>query len=326
MTEDTSRTRNHGRAAILATAGLVLVATAARWQPSSAGDDQESIAEQSLAPAASDLAPGLVMPGEVNAEVDRWMQRYMTTERVTFEEFLSRESVYGGMIRQKLRDRGMPEDLLYLAMIESGFSNRATSQVQASGLWQFMGPTAREYGLRIGDYVDERRDPLRATDAALDYLQSLHDRFGSWYLAAAAYNAGPNRVARALREQKEAERPKSDAQLYWEVADRLPSETRSYVSRILAAILLAKEAGKYGFQVSRPEPFVFDRVWVPGSTSLDRIAQAVDLPVSRLKELNPQLIRGVTPPGTSYGVRVPPGSSPTVLASLGGQWALADDD
>ncbi len=217
----------------------------------------------------------------------------------------------------------MPEDLLYMAMIESGFSTRALSHVEASGLWQFMGPTALEYGLQIGEFVDERRDPLRATDAALDYLERLHERFDSWYLAAAAYNAGPNRVARALRAAEN--RPVGDEQLFWEIVDRLPRETRNYVPKLLAAVLLAKEAEQHGFEVNRPEPYDFERVWVPGETALDAVARALEMPVSDLRDLNPHLVRGVTPPGTSFALRVPPGSGPRVVASLGNRWRLADD-
>ena len=319
-----SRPGRLGRTAAFATLclGAVLLLSATRWEPSTA-DAAEELTPEERPPAAAELAPTLEMPGEVNARVDRWIQHYLTDERRTFEAFLSRETIYGEMIRSELRSRGMPEDLLYLAMIESGFSANATSQVEASGLWQFMGPTAREYGLEIGDWVDERRDPIRATDAALDYLERLHERFGSWYLAAAAYNAGPNRVARAVREFDE--RPRGDEEIFWEIVDRLPSETRNYVPKLLAAVLLAKEAEEHGFEVERPSPYQFDRVWVPGGTSLDRVARALEIPASRLQDLNPHLVRGVTPPGTSYALRVPPGRTPTVVASLGRDWGLADD-
>jgi len=275
-------------------------------------------------PAAEELAPSLELPVEVNERVDRWIQRYLTDQRHGFEQFLSRENLYGELIRSELRERGMPRDLLYVAMIESGFSAQALSPKEASGLWQFMTPTARDYGLRVTEYVDERRDPIRATRAALSYLEALHARFDSWYLAAAAYNAGPNRVARLLAER--GGRTAGEEQLFWEIVDRLPSETRDYVPKLLAATLLAREAGAHGFQVDPSEPYAFERVWVPGGTSLERIAGALELPVSRLRHLNPHLIRGVTPPGTSYGVRVPPGQAPLVVASLGKSWKLADDD
>ena len=210
----------------------------------------------------------------------------------------------------------MPEDLLYLAMIESGFSPAATSRVSASGVWQFMGPTAREYGLEITRYVDERRDPVKATDAALDYLEDLYQRYDSWYLAAAAYNAGPGRVSRVLR--RHAEGRYGDEQIYWEIITHLPRETREYVPKILAATILARDAEAYGFRVEAAEPYHFERVWVPGATRLSLVAEALGLPAARIRELNPHLIRGMTPPGGSFPLRVPRGRSPEVVAALGG--------
>jgi len=208
----------------------------------------------------------------------------------------------------------MPEDLLYLAMIESGFVTSARSRVSATGMWQFMGPTARQYGLRVDEWVDERRDPVKATDAALDYLEQLHARFGSWYLAAAAYNAGPSRVARIV--QRHGGSQVGDEDLYWEILDDLPLETRVYVPKIIAATLLAREAKTFGFAVATVAPFSFDRVFVPGQTALRTVAQSLDVPVSMLRALNPQLLRGVTPPGMSYPLRVPTGEGAQVVAAL----------
>ena len=165
--------------------------------------------EPESAEVALEVPPGTVealgtrLPLHVNARVERWMERFQTTEKAAFETLLKRRSVYDELVRGKLRERGMPEELLYLAMMESRLETRAVSKVFAVGLWQFMSPTALQYGLRVDEWVDERRDPVRATDAALDYLQWLHGRFGSWYLAAAAYNAGPGRVERVLRRHAE---------------------------------------------------------------------------------------------------------------------------
>ncbi|HAB29871.1 MAG TPA: hypothetical protein DCE19_04045, partial [Gemmatimonadetes bacterium] len=133
-----------------------------------------------------------------NERVEHWMVQFSTTAKLEFEQTLSRAGLYSDMIREKLRARGMPEELVYLAMIESGFLTNARSTVLATGMWQFMDPTARALGLRIDAYVDERRDPVKATDAALVYLSELYQQYGSWYLAAAAYNAGPTRVTLAL--------------------------------------------------------------------------------------------------------------------------------
>lgn len=278
-----------------------------------------------LPPHVAEIAPDLSLPMEMNQQVEEWMERYLTDQRPVFERYLEREGLYSDMIREGLRSRGMPEELVYLAAIESGFTPAATSRVAAMGMWQFMGPTAQAFGLRIDEYVDERRDPLRATEAALDYLQYLHDRFGSWYLAAAAYNAGPTRVARVLKSQ--AGDQTGAEELYWEILEHLPLETRVYVPKMLALVLLNQAAGEYGFAVERSNPIEFDRVWVPGGTTLRTVAGAVDVPISEIRELNPHLLRGVTPPGEPFGIRVPPGRTPMVVASLGSRWrhVVVDD-
>jgi membrane-bound lytic murein transglycosylase D len=289
---------------------------------------------QEAAPVAVAAGPAALMEGrlpmEVNERVERWVQRFLTTRRAEFETYLVREGLYGGMILESLRARGMPEELLYLAMIESGFSPFATSSVAASGVWQFMGPTARAYGLTVDAWVDERRDPIRATAAALDYLQELHEQFGSWYLAAAAYNAGPSRVSSALRRNGVGQG--GDEAFYWKIIHDLPLETREYVPKILAAALLAGQAEHFGFEVERDLPYLFDRVLLPGGTSLVSVADALELPHSLIRQMNPHLIRGVTPPGRSYLVRVPQGESVRVVAALsgfgsdGGVWTVSVEE
>ncbi len=277
-----------------------------------------------LPPHVAEIAPSLSLPPELKDEVDEWMRRYTTDQRPIFRRYLEREGLYSEMIRESLQRRGMPRELLYLAAIESGFSPRARSRVAATGMWQFMGPTAEAFGLRIDAYVDERRDPVRATEAALDYLSHLHDRFGSWYLAAAAYNAGPSRVAQMVKiHAGDIQEPED---LYWEVVDHLPLETRVYVPKMLAAVLLAQAAEDYGFQVKRSQPVRFERVWVPGGTTLRTIAEAVGVPLGEIRDLNPHLLRGVTPPGEPFGIRVPLGASSTVVASLGGRWRRVNVD
>ena len=253
------------------------------------------------------------------------MESFRTSQKPAFETLLERRGIYADLVRGKLRERGLPEELLYLAMMESGLEPRAVSRVFAVGLWQFMSPTALQYGLRMDSYVDERRDPVRATDAALDYLEWLHDRFGSWYLAAAAYNAGPGRVERVLR--RHAEGRTGDEEIYWEVLDHLPRETREYVPRLVAATILGEDASAYGFAVARAEPYRYDQVFVPGGTTLVRVASALDVDPSVLRYLNPHLVRGMTPPGEIYGVRVPVGGSPRVVASpVGGTRSRKADD
>ena len=281
--------------------------------------------EISPSPLVAELAPSLALPMAMNERVERWMQRYLTDQRPGFEMYLAREGLYSEMIRKGLRARGMPDELVYLAALESGFSPAATSRVSASGMWQFMGPTAQQFGLRIDEYVDERRDPVRATNAALDYLQSLYAQFGSWYLAAAAYNAGPGRVARALEAHAGDEAGEQD--LYWEIIDRLPRETRAYVPKMLALVILGQAADAYGFHVKPAQPVEYDRVWAPGGTTLNWVAKAAGAPLAEIRRLNPHLIRDVTPPGGLFPVRIPPGKSPMVVAARGGRWrTVAVDD
>jgi membrane-bound lytic murein transglycosylase D len=253
-------------------------------------------------------------PHEGNGRVEKWMKRFMTDQKPEFQTFLGREGIYEGMIREKLHDRGMPEDLLYLAMIESGFSPKATSKASAVGVWQFMGPTALQYGLRVDEWVDERRDPVKGTDAALDYLEVLHARYDSWFLAAAAYNSGPGTVDKAVK--RHAAGRIGDEDIYWEIIDHLPRETREYVPKLLAATQLARQAERYGFKVKPVAPYEYDRVWVPGATSLALVAKKIGTDTRTMRELNPHLVMGWTPPGSSYGLRVPKGRSDEVIAAL----------
>lgn len=268
---------------------------------------------------------GHTLPLHVNERVDRWVQRFRTDQRAEFQRLLRRRGAYDAIIRKKLRQRGMPEELLYMAMMESGLSPRAVSSASAVGLWQFMGPTAQQYGLRVDQWVDERRDPVRATNAALDYLSWLHDRYGSWYLAAAAYNAGPGTVDRVLA--RHAEGRTGDEDLYWEVLEYLPRETRDYVPRLIAATLLAEDAEREGFDLGGAGPYRYDRVFVPGGTSLKRVAKALGVDGSLLRGLNPHLVQGVTPPDETYPIRVPVGTAAVVVASVGrhGKTRRADD-
>jgi membrane-bound lytic murein transglycosylase D len=178
--------------------------------------------------------------------VDSWVRRFRSDLKRSFATYLERMDRYAPMISAKLAQRQMPQELIYLAMIESGFNPKAKSPAQASGLWQFIGETGRRYGLTVNRRVDERNNPARATDAALSYLADLHERFGSWYLAAAAYNTGENRVGRIMRQVTGRERG-TDAD-YYRIANRLPAETRDYVPKLIAAARIAKEPQKYGFE------------------------------------------------------------------------------
>jgi membrane-bound lytic murein transglycosylase D len=177
--------------------------------------------------------------------VDSWIKRFTTDQRGSFATYLSRMTKYEGMITSKLAAKGMPQGLIYLAMIESGFNPTAKSPVQARGLWQFMGPTAKQYGLTVNRKVDERVNPARSTDAAVKYLSSLYDRLGSWYLAAAAYNSGEGTVLRAMK--KATGRTRGTDADYYRISSILPKETRDYVPKMIAASRIGSNPARYGF-------------------------------------------------------------------------------
>jgi membrane-bound lytic murein transglycosylase D len=241
-----------------------------------------------------------------NAQVDAWIAFLRGRNREKTELWLQRSGRYAPMIRQALRLRGMPEDLVYLPFIESGFSPSAYSRARAAGIWQFIEETGRRYGLEVSSYVDERRDPFKATVAALAYLQKLHGQFGNWYLAAAAYNAGENRVARILRERRESAH--GNEAVFWRIAPHLPQETRDYVPLMLAAGHIGKEPEKYGFvNLDYHVPLTFETVEVPGATRLSTVARAIKVDADDVEELNPHLVRKMTPPGRLMEVRIPAG-------------------
>ena len=258
------------------------------------------------------------LPNVDNERVDFWVDRFQNVPemREKMEGFLERSGRYVPMISEKLAQRGMPQDLVFLAMIESGFQPAAASHASAVGIWQFIPETARRHGLRVDRVVDERRDPERATDAALEYLSTLYERFGSWYLAAAAYNSGENRVARVLRETIGTERASGEA-AYYEISGRLPAETRDYVPLMMAAARIVKDLEGHGFDHVIPDgPEVFDEVLAEPNLELADLAERSGVPLQALQDLNPHLIKGRTPSDATYPVRVPVGASSRVALAL----------
>jgi membrane-bound lytic murein transglycosylase D len=253
-----------------------------------------------------------------HARVQYYLDFFQGPARERFSIWLQRMPRYEPMIRAKLKENGLPEDMVYLALIESGFSNAAFSRARAAGMWQFIKGTAKLYGLRVDGWVDERRDPVKATDAAARHLADLRDEFGSMYLAAAAYNAGAGKVGRGLRrlgdDEEDEENP--DAAFFRLYDTRfLRRETKDYVPKLIAAALIAKQPEKYGFE--RPEgilPLQYDSIMVPDATGLDVVARLADTTVAALRELNPQFIRQVTPPHQEAVVRVPAGTGELVTA------------
>lgn len=249
-----------------------------------------------------------------NQRVLQYLEFFQIDARDRFEIWLARLGRYEGMIRARLRAKGLPEDLVYLTLIESGLSNTAVSRARAVGMWQFMTATGRGYGLQIDPWVDERRDPFKATEAAVNHLSDLVRRWGSVYLAAAAYNAGAGRVERGIRRLP-GEPDSVGDHTFFQIADRhyLRRETRDYVPKLIAAALVAKQPERYGFRdIERLTPLVFDEVTVADATGLDVLARLADTSVASLLELNPQFVRGITPPGREVVVRVPRGTGASV--------------
>jgi membrane-bound lytic murein transglycosylase D len=182
--------------------------------------------------------------GLQHSRIDAWVTRLTTSARADFQQSLDRMDTYSAMINAKLDARQMPRELIYLALIESNFNPNAKSPVKAVGMWQFMSATARQFGLTVGKGTDERKDPSRATDAALAYLSTLHDRFGSWYLAAAAYNSGQGTVSKALKQV--TGRTTGTDEDFFRILGALPKETQNYVPKLIASARVGSDPAKYG--------------------------------------------------------------------------------
>jgi membrane-bound lytic murein transglycosylase D len=236
------------------------------------------------------------------------------TERIKgrFARYLGRSGRYMKMMRSILKEEGLPEDLAYLPIVESGFNVRAYSRSRASGPWQFIAGTGKRYGLKVNWWVDERRDPVKSTRAAARYLRDLHEMFDSWSLALAAYNAGENRVKKALRRARKKD-------IWGLIKSRhLRMETRNYVPKFIAATLIASNPGEFGFDnVHYQEDLAYDEAVIKGPLTIDIIARCAGTTNSVIKELNPELRRWSTPPyAKKYTVRIPRGAKEKFFEKL----------
>ena len=246
---------------------------------------------------------------ETRTRVADYVRIFSGRAKGTFEVALQRQTRYGPMIRERLRAKGLPEDMIYLALVESWFNPHAYSRAAAVGMWQFMAGTGRGMGLRVDWWMDERRDPVRSTEAAARLLMGLREQFGSLYLAAAAYNGGSGRVSRGLARHADALEGVEGEDRFFALAEQsyLRPETRDYVPKIIAAALVGGEPARYGVRVEQVPPFAYDSVRAPGGAPLAAVANAAGVPTDSVSELNPHLLRGMTPPGDSLWVRVPVG-------------------
>ncbi|HZG51018.1 MAG TPA: transglycosylase SLT domain-containing protein [Pyrinomonadaceae bacterium] len=245
-----------------------------------------------------------------NALIQQFLNYYQGRGRASMETGLRRSGRYMSMARRIFREEGVPEDIAWLAQVESAWRPTAYSWAAASGLWQFIPSTGAEYGLRQNAWIDERNSFEKATRASARYLKHLNRYYkGNWELALGAYNTGPGNIDRGIR--------RGGAASFWAAYPYIAQETRNYVPNILATILIAKNPAKYGFHNIRPDaPLAYDVVNVPSATSLQLIASATDTSVDYIRSLNPELRRDTTPRGESYNLRVPPGRGKSFVAVL----------
>jgi membrane-bound lytic murein transglycosylase D len=283
---------------------------ASETEPAGVDPWADAFAESSRAAIVTTKVDKPVYPVSLTPRVEYFLDRFTGARRDVVNLWVGRSGRYLGMIREVLQSRGLPEELAYTAMIESGFNPLAVSRAGAKGMWQFMVGTARRYGLRVDRWIDERLDPKKSTVAAAAYLKDLYNMFGSWTLAQAAYNAGEMKVIRAIRATGSSD--------FWALAktNHLHPETKDFVPAIHAATLIAQNPAQYGFEFAEGGPIPVETVSVPPSTDLRRLATKTGIAPDALKALNPVLVRAVTPPNDRWPLAVPAGTRSKVLTAL----------
>jgi membrane-bound lytic murein transglycosylase D len=251
------------------------------------------------------------LPIELNDRILSFIELFQGNLRTFMQDSLHRSAKYMPMVQSVFRAEGLPLDLAYLAIVESGFKNTALSRASARGMWQFMPATGKEHGLTQNWFIDERADPEKATRAAAQYLKTLNKMFdGDWNLAMASYNAGPGRLQRAVKSSKLND--------YWKLTETsrfLPKETRNYVPMIMAAVIIAKNPTQYGFEPGVNTALAYDTVTVPDALDLRTVAEWTETSIEEIRDLNPELRRTITPVG-KHDLKVPVGMAPIVEAKL----------
>lgn len=248
----------------------------------------------------TELADSISIPLVINRKVELALQYFQTKGRKVFTIWLTRLGKYENLIRKTLREEELPQELLYLSMIESGYNPKAYSYARAAGLWQFIYATGSHYGLRKDWWFDERMDPTLSTRAAARHLNDLYDRFGDWYLAMAGYNYSPGKLQRHINRYNTRD--------FWKLK-RIPRQTRNYIPTFIAASLIAKDPNKYGFFVEKAKPVEYDTVRISDCVDLDVIAKCVNSTFDEIKTLNPAVLRWCTPPNIKdFTVNLPKGT------------------
>lgn len=254
------------------------------------------------------------IPVTYNKRVAYWLQFFQTRGHAWFRDWLEKATKYMPFIQKELKQAGLPGDLAYMVMIESGFDCYARSHADAVGPWQFIKPTANRYGLATNWWLDERRDFKKSTMAAIRYIRDLYSEFGSWYLVAASFNMGENGLRRLIQ--------KTGVRDFWALSltGGLPQETIDYVPKILAAMLIAKAPSLYGFRdLTRLDPLEYELTYLTGGTDLARLADHLGVTHKYLKDLNAELVLGYIPLQVDkHAIRVPRGSKELIMSYVQG--------
>jgi membrane-bound lytic murein transglycosylase D len=252
------------------------------------------------------------IPVEINDAVVGWIKYFTGTGRKHYHRYLERSTAVRPLMYEKLDAAGAPRDLVYLSMIESGYNTHATSHAAAVGLWQFIAPTARMYDLRVDSWIDERRDPELAAEAAIRFLTDMHKDFGHWYLAWAGYNGGPGRVDRNIARYGTHD--------FWTMVSKggFHSETQQYVPKIIAAAIIGKHPERYGFtDLKYLEPVLTDKLDVSTAVSIDTMAKCAGISADEFRKLNPHLRQNSLPDdGKTHRIYVPKSGGDSFLAAL----------